>query len=333
MSTLPATLQRASYDRRGPVPQEVIRCETVPLTAPGEGQLLVALEAAAINPSDVLTLTGHYGLLPPLPAVGGNEGVGRVVAQGPGVTAPPVGARVLLPVGCGTWASHHLVPAASAIVLPPMGDPLQLAMLAVNPPTASLLLSEFVTLREGDWVIQNAANSGVGEYVIQLARARGVRTVNVVRRADAVAPLTALGGDVVLEDGPDLAARVAAATGKAKIALALDAVGGAATDRVAQCLAPGGTVVNYGALSGEPCTLTPGQLIFRGVQLKGFWLAQWFRTTTPAQQQALYGALVQEIAAGRLQARVHATYPLAQVAEAVAAAAQGGRHGKVLLVP
>ncbi len=333
MTPLPATLQRASYDRRGPVPQEVIRCETVPLTAPGEGQLLVALEAAAINPSDVLTLTGHYGLLPPLPAVGGNEGVGRVVAQGPGVTAPPVGTRVLLPVGCGTWASHHLVPAASAVVLPPMGDPLQLAMLAVNPPTASLLLSEFVTLREGDWVIQNAANSGVGEYVIQLARARGVRTVNVVRRADAVAPLTALGGDVVLEDGPDLAARVAAATGKAKIALALDAVGGAATDRVAQCLMPGGTVVNYGALSGEPCTLTPGQLIFRGVQLKGFWLAQWFRTTTPAQQQALYGALVQEIAAGRLQARVHATYPLAQVAEAVAAAAQGGRNGKVLLVP
>ncbi|MEN9818717.1 MAG: hypothetical protein RLZ32_2597, partial [Gemmatimonadota bacterium] len=222
---------------------------------------------------------------------------------------------------------------ASAIVLPPAGDPLQLAMLAVNPPTASLLLSEFVALREGDWVIQNAANSGVGEYVIQLARARGVRTVNVVRRADAVAPLTALGGDVVLVDGPDLAARVAAATGKAKIALALDAVGGAATDRVAQCLAPGGTVVNYGALSGEACHLGPGQLIFRGVQLKGFWLAQWFRTTSPAQQQALYGELVAAIAAGRLHARVHATYPLARVREAVAAAAQGGRHGKVLLVP
>jgi NADPH:quinone reductase-like Zn-dependent oxidoreductase len=141
MSPLPATAQRASYDHRGPVPQDVIRCETVPLAAPGEGQLLVALEAASINPSDVLTLTGQYGMLPPLPAVGGNEGVGRVVAQGPGVTAPAVGARVLLPVGSGTWASHHLVPAASAIVLPPAGDPLQLAMLAVNPPTASLLLS------------------------------------------------------------------------------------------------------------------------------------------------------------------------------------------------
>jgi NADPH:quinone reductase-like Zn-dependent oxidoreductase len=333
MSTLPATAQRASYDHRGPVPQDVIRCETVPLAAPGEGQLLVALEAASINPSDVLTLTGQYGMLPPLPAVGGNEGVGRVVAQGPGVTAPAVGARVLLPVGCGTWASHHLVPAASAIVLPPAGDPLQLAMLAVNPPTASLLLSEFVALRDGDWVIQNAANSGVGEYVIQLARARGVRTVNVVRRADAVAPLEALGGDVVLVDGPDLAARVATATGKAKIALALDAVGGAATDRLAQCLAPGGTVVNYGALSGEACHLGPGQLIFRGVQLKGFWLAQWFRTTAPAQQQALYGQLVHAIAAGQLHARVHATYTLARVQEAVAAAAQGGRDGKVLLVP
>jgi NADPH:quinone reductase-like Zn-dependent oxidoreductase len=92
-------------------------------------------------------------------------------------------------------------------------------------------------------------------------------------------------------------------------------------------------VVNYGALSGAPCTLTPGQLIFRGVQLRGFWLAQWFRTTTPAQQQALYGQLVQAIAAGQLHARVHATYPLAQVRDAVAAAAQGGRNGKILLVP
>lgn len=333
MDALPATMQRAAYERRGPVPQDVIRCETLPMPQPGEGELLVALEAAAINPSDVLTLTGQYGMLPPLPAVGGNEGVGRVVALGPGVTAPAVGARVLLPVGCGTWASHHVVPAASAIVLPPVGDPLQLAMVTVNPPTAALLLSEIVPLREGGWVIQNAANSGVGEYVIQLAKARGVRTVNVVRRAEAVAPLEALGGDVVLVDGPDLAARVAAATGKAKIALGLDAVGGMATDRLAQCLAPGGTVVNYGALSGEPCLVVPGQLIFRGVQLKGFWLAQWFRTTTPAQQQALYGELVREIAAGRLHARVHATFPLAQVAEAVACAAQGGRDGKVLLVP
>jgi NADPH:quinone reductase-like Zn-dependent oxidoreductase len=219
------------------------------------------------------------------------------------------------------------------VPLPPDGDALQLAMLTVNPPTASLLLSEFVTLAPGDWVLQNAANSAVGEYVIQLAKARGLRTVNVVRRDDMVPVLTALGGDVVLTDGPDLAARITAATGGASIRLALDAVGGSATDRLAQSVAVGGTVVNYGAMSGEACKVAPGSFVFRNVTLRGFWLAFWFRQATPDQQRALYGDLAQRIARGELTARVHRTFPLAQVQEAVALAAAGGRDGKVLLVP
>ena len=324
---------RAEYAVRGPVPQDVIDCVEREMPAPGAGEVLLAMLAAPINPSDVLTLTGQYGALPPLPAVGGNEGVARVAALGAGVTTVAVGDVVLMPVATGTWTTHTVTPAATLLRLPAGGDVQQLAMLTVNPPTASLLLSEFVSLKAGDWVIQNAANSGVGEYVIQLARARGLRTVNVVRRADAVAPLEALGADVVLLDGPDLAPRVAAATGRAAIRLALDAVGGSATDRLAQSVSVGGTVVNYGALSGEACRIAPGALVFRNVTLRGFWLATWFRQSTPAQQMVLYGDLAQRIARGELAARIHATYPLARVKEAVAAAAAGGRDGKILLVP
>jgi len=281
----------------------------------------------------VLTLTGQYGMLPPLPAVGGNEGVGRVAALGDGVTSVAVGQRVLLPIGSGTWASHLVAPAAGLIPLPPIGDPLQLAMMAVNPPTASLLLSDFVTLAPGDWVIQNAANSGVGEYVIQLAKRRGFRTVNVVRRQDAIAPLQAVGGDVVLVDGPDLEKRVADATGHAKIRLGFDCVGGSATDRIARSLAIGGTVVNYGALSGEACKIAPGSFVFRDVTLRGFWLAFWFRNASPEQQRAVFGEIASLIATGALSASVHATYPLSQIKDAVAAASAGGRNGKILLVP
>lgn len=324
---------RAEYAVRGPVPQDVIDCVERETPAPGAGEVLLEMLAAPINPSDVLTLTGQYGALPPLPAVGGNEGVARVAALGAGVTTVAVGDVVLMPVATGTWTTHTVTPAATLLRLPAGGDVQQLAMLTVNPPTASLLLSEFVSLKAGDWVIQNAANSGVGEYVIQLARARGLRTVNVVRRADAVAPLEALGADVVLLDGPDLAPRVAAATGRAAIRLALDAVGGSATDRLAQSVSVGGTVVNYGALSGEACRIAPGALVFRNVTLRGFWLATWFRQSTPAQQMVLYGDLAQRIARGGLAARIHATYPLARVKEAVAAAAAGGRDGKILLVP
>jgi NADPH:quinone reductase-like Zn-dependent oxidoreductase len=181
--------------------------------------------------------------------------------------------------------------------------------------------------------VQNAANSAVGEYLIQLARARGIRTVNVVRRDAMVPVLEALGGDVVLVDGPDLPERVAAATQGAKVRLAFDAVGGTATDRLARSVAIGGTVVNYGAMSGEACKVAPGSFVFRDVTLRGFWLAFWFRHATGEQQRALYGELAQRVAAGTLAARVDRTFPLAQIQDAVAYAAAGGRNGKVLLVP
>lgn len=326
-------MRQAMYDTRGAEPHTRIRCIERDTPVPGPGEVLIEMLAAPINPSDVLTITGQYGALPPLPAIGGNEGVGRIAALGEGVTTPAIGTRVLMPIAAGSWVSHTVARAASVVPLPPDGDALQLAMLTVNPPTASLLLSEFVALAPGDWVVQNAANSAVGEYVIQLAKSRGLRTVNVVRRDDMVPVLTALGGDVVLTDGPDLAPRIAAATGGAAIRLALDAVGGSATDRLAQSVAVGGTVVNYGAMSGEACKVAPGSFVFRNVTLRGFWLAFWFRQATPEQQRALYADLAQRIARGELTARVHHTFPLAQVQEAVALAAAGGRDGKVLLVP
>ena len=325
-------MHRAQYVSRGPVPQDAIECVEFTLPALAAGDALVEMLAAPINPSDVLTLTGEYGMLPPLPAVGGNEGIGRVVSVGEGVSLKP-GQRVVLPVGSGTWTTHLVARADALIPLPAQGDAIQLSMVSVNPATASLLLSEFVSLEPGDWVIQNTANSAVGRYLIQLAKRRGLRTVNVVRRADAVASMELAGGDVVLVDGPDLSKRVGEATDKAKIRLGIDATGGFATDRIARSVAVGGTVVTYGAMSGEACKIAPGSFVFRDVTLRGFWLAFWFRKSTPAQQQALYGALVQLIAQGALSAPVHAVYPLARIKEAVAAAAAGGRDGKIVLVP
>lgn len=331
------TMLKAQYTERGPVPQAVI--EAVPFERPAlaAGQALVAVLAAPINPSDVLMLTGQYGMLPPLPAVGGSEGVGKVVELGPQAPGerpgPAIGQTVLLPAGAGTWASHVVVPAARLIPLPNEADPRQLAMLTVNPPTASLLLSDFADLQPGDWVIQNGANSGVGSYVVQLAKLRGLKTVNIVRRESAVAGVLAQGGDVVLVDGDDLAERVKAATGGAAIKLGIDAVGGKATMRLAMTLAESASIVNYGALSGEPCIVTPRELIFRDVTLKGFWLARWFRVTPQAQQYALLTELAGLIATGKLSTPIQATYDVAQIKEAVAAAAAGERQGKILVVP
>ncbi|MND43022.1 Quinone oxidoreductase 1 [compost metagenome] len=323
---------KAEYKTRGPVPQDVIEAVELQLPPVGTGQALVKVLAAPINPSDVLTLTGEYGMLPPLPAIGGNEGVGEVLEVGADAGNLKVGQTVLLPVGCGTWRTHLIAEARQLIPLP-SADPQQLAMLTVNPPTAYLMLRDFVELQPGDWVIQNAANSGVGSYLIQLANIRGLKTVNVVRRESAVAAVQAEGGDVVLVDGPDLPKRVREATGGAPVKLGIDAVGGASTDHLAASLAEGGVLVNYGRMSGEPCQINPGSFVFRDVTLKGFWLARWFRQATPQQQMQLFGELIQLIASGKLKARIAATYDISRIKEAVAAAAGGERDGKIVLVP
>src|SRR6185437_4338145 len=109
----------------------------------------------------------------------------------------------------------------------------QAAMLRINPATAQLLLEDHVALQPGDWVIQNVANSAVGRHLTVIAKARGVRTLNVVRRDDVADELRALGADHVLRDGPDLPARARDATGGAAIRLGIDAVSGDACKRIA----------------------------------------------------------------------------------------------------
>ena len=299
--------------------------------APGADEVVVETEFFPINPADVLNLEGKYGAAPPkLPMIPGAEGVGRIAQAGAAVRHVKPGDRVLLP-GPGCWRERIKAPGKAVFALPEGVDPKQLAMLRVNPPTAHLMLHQFVAPKPGQWVIQNAANSGVGHCLIRLARLAGVKTVNVVRREELVAPLRAFGGDVVLTDGPDLDARVRAAIGADSLPLAIDAVGGSATQRLARCLSDGGTVVNYGILSGEPCMVDGRETVFRDVRLQGFWLRKWFADTPPARIAAVYRELASRVADGTLAVEVEAVYPFRKIKQAVAHAARGGRSGKILL--
>jgi len=322
---------RAQYASRGPVPSASIAA--VEFTPPplAAGQALLAVLTAPINPSDVLTLTGEYAMLPPLPAVGGNEGIGKVVERGPDTPGPAVCTTVLLPVGAGTWATHMVADAGKLVPLPRNADPVQLSMLTINPPTAFLMLRDFVTLATGDWVIQNGANSAVGGYLNQLAKRKGYRTVSVVRREGAVASVES--PDVVLVDGPDLAKRVAEATGKAPIRLGIDCIAGSATDRIASCLAESGTLVNYGGMSREVCQVSPWAFVYKDLRLRGFWLASWFGGATPREQMEVFGEIVQLGASGALSARVRATFDVREIKAAITLAASGERDGKVVIVP
>ena len=310
-------------------PWEVVETVTLPDPgAPGSGEIIIDMEFSPINPSDLVLMRGLYGVKPKLPAPVGTEGVARVIKIGADVAGLKEGDRVLFPRGTSTWLTRSKVKADHLFALPANADPQQLSMLMVNPPTAYLMLTEYVALKKGDWVIQSAGNSAVGRAVIAIAKTMGVHTVSVVRRPELVEELKKLGADVVLVEGPDLAKRVAEATGKAKIMLALDSVGGPGLMPLNDCLANGGTLVAYGVMSGGPGPFFTAPNIFRDLTLKGFWLLNWFNRNSPERQIEVQKRMANWIADGTINTPVEATYTLDHSAAAISHAAKG--TGKIL---
>jgi len=228
------------------------------------------------------------------------------------------------------WAERIKTDVSWLRPLPP-GDINQFAMMGVNPPTAYLLLTDIVKLPRGSWVIQNGANSGVGRATVAIAKSLGLRTVNVVRRDEVIAKMKALGGDIVLVDGPDLAKRVATETGNALITLALDGVSDTSPMNLMSCLSENGVLVSYGGMSRRPMVVNPGSLIFKKQTIRGFWLLFWYQSANPDAIAAMFDHLAPLIAAGRISTPVAATYRFDQVKDAITHAGRSG--GKVLFAP
>jgi len=298
---------------------------------PATGQVLVALEAAPINPSDLLLIRGRYGHRPALPAALGTEGVGRIVSLGSAVDPVRMGERVLIlpTLAHGTWQDQIAIDESDVVPVDPAADVLQLAMLGVNPLTADLLLRGFVDLPPGAWVGQTGANSAVGRYVIALAKRAGVRTLNVVRRPEAGAELLE-SGDAVVVSGPDLDEQVRNALGDERLSLLLDPIAGDVIAELVPWLARGGTLVSYGGMSGAPVVVAPADIIFRDLHVRGFWQKHWVDTTPRDEMAAAYAPLAALVADGTLRAPVAATYPLEQHQDALAHATKTGGAGKVL---
>lgn len=312
-------------------PLEVLKLETNHLPAPDAGQVLLKLVKAVINPSDFGQILGNYGSLRELPATAGREGLAEIVEIGADVEGFAVGERVRFPNELGTWQSYALAE-AKLLQKVPSGVPDDLAAMAwVNPPTAWRLLRD-AHLDKGDWVVQNAANSAVGLFVIQMARYLGLRTVNFVRRAELVEPLKALGADVVLEDTDDNAKAVKQHTGGALPRLALNSVGGESGLRLLRCLENGGRHVTFGAMSFEPVRWPTRQLIFSGISMTGFWMDQWYRQNSADRVRIMMDKIFDLMARGTIQAPVAATYPLSEFQKALEHAGEA-RLGKILLCP
>jgi trans-2-enoyl-CoA reductase len=323
------TIRVVIYETHGN-PVEVVRVVEQPWPVPAIGEVVVRMRAAPLNPADVNAIEGKYPVRPELPATPGMEGAGVVVELGSKVENIALGDQVILPHNFGTWREACAVPADKLIVVPAELDPVQAAMLKINPLTAWRMLHDFVSLGQGDWFIQNAANSGAGRAAMQIARALGYRSVNVVRRPELLDELRAEGGDVVLLDDEQLRAAVAKQTGGGEIRLALNAVGGESALRMAKTLASDATMVTYGAMSLQPLTIPNGMLIFKNLRFTGFWVNKWYDHAMTAERTATFAALFEMAKRGSLRTKVEKTYSLGEATTAIRHAMQNKRNGKIV---
>jgi NADPH:quinone reductase-like Zn-dependent oxidoreductase len=317
-------------------PATVVALVAKPELHAGRDELLVALEAAPVHPSDLHLIRGFYGVHPELPAPLGAEGVGRVVEVGAGADQGLAGRRVvILPTyEQGTWADHAAVAGHNVVAVSGDADPLQLAMIGVNALTATLLLRLHEHLSQGDWIAQTGANSAVGQYVIKLAKLAGVKTLNLVRREAAAAQVAAAGGDRVIVVDDDLPGQIERALEGRELALVLDSIGGPSVAELAHRLRFGGKVVSFGALGGQPTALSVRQdLIYRHISHHGFWTFNWLRQSPREDIHARYREIAGLVTSGELTVEIDQTYPLDQYAEALNHAEQYQRSGKVLFTP
>lgn len=323
------TINAAVYETHGN-PTDVLQVESRPWPTPAPGEVIVKMRAAPINPADLNQIEGKYPVRAELPATPGFEGAGIVLDVGADVKGLTSGALVILPHNVGTWRDAVAVKADELVVIPADIKPVHAAMLKINPMTAWRLLHDYVDLARGDWLIQNAANSAAGRAVIQIARELGYKTVNVVRRSELIDELRAEGGDIVLVDSENLRREVQDAIGGPSIRLGLNAVGGESALRLANCLAPGSTLVTYGAMSLQPLKIPNGLLIFKDLRFRGIWINKWYDNATPAQRMEAFQRLFEMAKRGLLQTKVEKAYPLSEAKTAVAHAARGQRSGKII---
>ncbi|MFH9658919.1 zinc-dependent alcohol dehydrogenase family protein [Streptomyces sp. NPDC017248] len=323
-------------------PARVLRLVRLPRPEPGPGQVRVRLAARPVNPSDLLFVQGAYGREAAFTvrtdagaggggwAVAGFEGAGTVDALGPGTTGPAPGTRVAVSA-TGTWQEHVCVP-ADAVVPVADGLPTEAAcQFTVNPFTAVLLVRE-VALGPGDLLLLTAGGSAVSRMMIHLARERGIRCLPVVRRPGQARELARSGAEPVLTGSAGaLAAAVADVAGRQRVDAVLDAVGGDLGGAALRCLRPGGRFVSYGMLSGDPLPVSPDDLVFHQVRVRGFWLP----TSVDRLDEQALGRLTREVgdalARGLPGLDVAARHDLADFPAAVENARRSGRDGKVVL--
>lgn len=286
---------------------------------------------APVNPADLNFIEGNYGRATHPPCIPGHEGCGEVEEVGESVVSLSKGDVVIPLLGTGCWTQHLTAAEHHFAKLPPQIDQVQASMLRINPVTAWALLKHYAELEPGSWVVQNAANSGVGRALIQLAHHFGLRTLNFVRRPELIDELKALGADAVMLDNDDGVVEAKKIIGNEPVKLAANAVGGDSAIHLMDVLSSEGIMVTYGAMSRRSLKVPNKFLIFKNLQLHGLWITKWFENASTPELFEVLEPLTTLIETGELVTAIDHVVPLADFKQAITRAQEGSRSGKVIL--
>ncbi|KAL4233857.1 mitochondrial 2-enoyl thioester reductase [Mactra antiquata] len=321
------------------VPSKVLKSaqSTIP-KALSSNQVLIKMLMAPINPSDINMIEGTYHLKPQLPAVVGNEGVGEVLEVGRNVDYLKPGDWVIpSQAGFGTWRTHAVDEVEKFRKISNDIPPLSAATLAVNPCTAYRMLKDFGNLQPGDIVIQNSANSAVGQSVIQIAKAWNLKTINIVRNRDNIDKLVShlkdLGAThVVTEDFVRTPGMKELISSEGRPKLALNGVGGKSATELLRHIGSKGVMVTYGGMSRQPVIVPTGVFIFKEVSAVGYWNSQWnVENATSPERDLMFDELCDMIRECKLIPPQSEVFNLENFAEAVQSAMEGFQEKKKVL--
>ncbi|KAJ3269713.1 hypothetical protein HDV01_001103 [Terramyces sp. JEL0728] len=337
---------KALFFRSHGKPEAVLSVKNYDLAMSNE-QVVVKVLAAPVNPSDINIIEAD------LDRVGGNWGarrvglsyfrVGEVVEVGSKVSHLRPGDWVL-PVkqSFNTWQTYATANAANVVKLENVKEisPILAATISVNPPTAYRMIKDFVKLERGDVIIQNSANSAVGQAVIQLAKAWGFKTVNIVRNRpdfeNLEKDLSDLGADLVItEDQVRRSDTEKMINDLGVPRLGLNGVGGKSATNMASNDA---YMVTYGGMSKEPVVIPTSLLIFKNLTCTGFWMSKWASDRPDSARIDIYSDLFELAKQRKFKEPLHETWsfkdlPGDQLVKIASRPEKGFQNGKRILVP